>query len=228
MLLHKDGRLIHVNITTIPIIIEGEVPGTFGIVKDITIQKESERKWKEANLVLQEMSLIDGLTNLANRRYLNQYLEEKWEECIIHHQPLSFILLDLDHFKKLNDSYGHLNGDQCLVEVANILSETVEFHGLAARFGGEEMCLILPERSIEFAELLAEEIRKKIMGLGIPHMHSDFGVVTASLGVSTIMPNRNSVSNELIEQADQALYEAKRAGKNRVNAYEMNLNKFPG
>ncbi|RDI42325.1 diguanylate cyclase domain-containing protein [Falsibacillus pallidus] len=219
VVLHKDGSRINVQITTIPIIIEGEVTGAFGILKDITLQKESEQKLNEANLVLKEMSLIDAMTGLANRRYLDQYLEEKWQECFKNEQPISFILLDLDNFKGFNDSYGHLEGDQCLMKVGRVLADAAEFHGLAARYGGEEMCIVLPERTIEFALLMAEEIRKEIEGLSIPHQYSSTGVVTASLGVSTIFPSKDTGSNEVIDHADQALYDAKRTGKNKVVSY---------
>ncbi|RLQ90622.1 MASE4 domain-containing protein [Falsibacillus albus] len=223
ILLHKNGSLIDVNITTIPIIIEGEVTGTFGIVKDITLNKKSEQKLKEANSILKELSLNDGLTKLANRRHLDQYLNDQWTICSRNGQSISIILLDIDDFKKFNDSYGHLEGDQCLIKVAKKVADLTGSSGLAARFGGEEMCVVLPGKNAEFIVDFGEKLRAGIQELNIRHDDSNEKVVTVSVGIGSAQSCFHTSVNELIDQADQSLYAAKKAGKNCVRSNSISI-----
>jgi diguanylate cyclase (GGDEF)-like protein len=161
----------------------------------------------------------DGLTGVANRRRLDQFLEEEGRRAVRTGHPLSMILLDLDFFKKLNDALGHVQGDQTLIGVAAYLKQ-VDLRGgdLVARYGGEEFAIVLPQCPLEMALQLAEKIRLGIEGLALPHPESPWNVVTASLGVGTLKNAREVAPTELIRLADHALYQSKTTGRNRVSS----------
>ncbi|MFL6196783.1 MAG: diguanylate cyclase domain-containing protein, partial [Thermoanaerobaculia bacterium] len=164
-----------------------------------------------ANSRLEEQSLRDELTGIANRRRLTSALEEEWSHT---RQAIAFVLLDLDFFKRLNDTRGHLAGDLCLQTVAHYLAEAVRRHGgLAARFGGEEFAVLLPGFRQKAALQVAEQLRAGIESLAIPHPATPMGRVTASFGVATLIPGHGRGPAELIENADLALYRAKSEGK---------------
>ena len=137
-------------------------------------------------------------------------------------RPLSLVMCDIDHFKLYNDTYGHQQGDKCLTQVATAIKESVNRPGdLVARYGGEEFCIILPETDQQGAKQIAEVIRKNVVGLDLEHTSSKVAsVITLSLGVASILPDRDSQPSLLIEAADRALYQAKGNGRNRV---EVNL-----
>ncbi len=173
---------------------------------------------KLAELEVQQLSLTDRLTGLANRRHFDAFLDQTWDRHMRHGLPLSLILLDVDHFKRLNDTHGHLTGDACLASLARLLSRHVRRAGdLAARYGGEEMALILPGIGEHDAAAQAEIIRREIEGLGGQvDAALDLPALTASFGVATTIPRRGSHAHSLIAAADRALYQAKREGRNRV------------
>lgn len=183
------------------------------------------RLLERANTKLQELSSIDGLTGIANRRYFDQILEREWKRALRYSRPLSLIIIDIDVFKAYNDNYGHLAGDECLKQVAQALHNGTKRSGdLTARYGGEEFAVILPETGEEGAYALAEELRLIIYSLSIEHAFSSVcGVVTTSLGVATMVPDCAMTSNMLIEHADKALYYAKQRGRNRVETYSPGL-----
>ncbi|MEX2525174.1 MAG: diguanylate cyclase [Gammaproteobacteria bacterium] len=177
-------------------------------------------KAEELAAQLQTISSCDGLTGIANRRSFDEMLAREWNRAIRAQTPLSLIICDIDHFKPYNDYFGHQKGDMCLIRIAQILDERARRAGdVAARYGGEEFTIILPETSLENASGIAEEIRKAIEDSAIPHPVSETGkVVTMSFGVATIIPRRDQDTHKLITLADNALYEAKHNGRNRVVA----------
>lgn len=175
-----------------------------------------------ANEQLQELSRVDGLTGIANRRRLDEELDREWKRMLREKRPLSVVLCDIDHFKLYNDSYGHQGGDDCLVRVAHAIRDSVNRPGdLTARYGGEEFCLVLPETTGTGALQIAELVRKNVVALRLEHKSSPINeIVTMSLGVATLIPDMGSEPSVLLEAADRALYQAKGNGRNRV---EQNL-----
>ena len=175
-----------------------------------------------ANKRLEELSRVDGLTGIANRRRLDEELDREWKRMLREKRPLSVVLCDIDHFKLYNDTYGPGGGDECLIRVANAIKDSVNRPGdLTARYGGEEFCLVLPETSGMGALQIAELVRKNVYELHMEHKSSPMAeVVTLSLGVATLIPDIGSHPSVLLEAADRALYQAKGNGRNRV---EQNL-----
>jgi diguanylate cyclase (GGDEF)-like protein len=173
---------------------------------------------EEANRKLERLSFLDGLTNIANRRRFDEYLAVEWRRAQREHAPVSLILADVDYFKGYNDHYGHEAGDEVLKHVAAALDATVGRPAdLVARYGGEEFVVVLPGTDTQGAAALAERLRAAVSALAIPHAHSRAADhVTISLGVATLVPPREGALEGLITAADQALYEAKRAGRNRL------------
>lgn len=166
----------------------------------------------------ERQSLQDGLTGLANRRRVDQYLDREWYRSMRLKSDLSIILMDIDFFKMFNDNYGHSAGDECLKQVAKLLSGAVaRGTDLVARHGGEEFICVLPDTNEKGARLIADAIREKIVAANIPHAYSQVADhVTLSFGVATAVPTVSSSSLQLINRADQALYEAKNQGRNKV------------
>ncbi len=171
----------------------------------------------EANDRLRNLSRQDGLTGIANRRRLEEVLESEWNRAIRSRQPLALILVDLDHFKRLNDSAGHQEGDVALQRVARFLHENLRrTSDLVARYGGEEFLIVLPATDREGARQFAEFLRAGIEGLALVHPGVDAGSLTASFGVVAEVPALGQVPTDLVQRADRALYRAKAAGRNRV------------
>jgi len=195
----------------------------------VTIQQaQLYERLQTVNEELHRLATLDGLTQLANRYWFNMYLSQEWQHLLIEEAQgfrfkgnsncLSLIMCDVDYFKLYNDNYGHLAGDLCLQEVAKAIRETVNRPAdLVARYGGEEFAVILPNTSAEMAFDIAERIRIKVKGLQIAHSKSPISqYVTLSLGVSSIVPHRESSPEELIATADRALYRAKEQGRDRT------------
>lgn len=191
------------------------------MIRDITDRKRIEAELRAANERLEKLSLTDPLTTLANRRRLDEHLQHVWQRSLREQEPLSFILFDLDFFKRFNDTYGHQQGDECLHEVAQaVLSVVHRSSDLVARYGGEEFAVVLSNTPLKGAFVIAQRICEAIRALQIPHCSSEAAeVVTASLGVSAVIPGQGSKPNVLIRQADQALYAAKQAGRNNCQCY---------
>ncbi len=174
---------------------------------------------ERANARLQELSLMDDLTGVANRRHLQQVLDEEWSRCRRHRRPIAFVLLDLDLFKLLNDTKGHHEGDLSLRAVALYLARHVQRSGdLVARYGGEEFSVLLPDTDLAGALAVAEGLRRGIEGLALPHEATTLGRVTASFGVAAMVPRAGVGPEALVQAADAALYRAKHQGRNRVCA----------
>lgn len=175
---------------------------------------------KRSRDVLERSARIDGLTGVNNRREFEKLLEMEWRRGARTRQPLSLILLDVDHFKAFNDRYGHLAGDSCLRRIASAMQTTVNrSHDAVCRYGGEEFVILLPETDAQGAAKVAYQVREAIMALGIAHDRSSTGlIVTASQGVSTLTPDHHHSPHDLVTRADQALYKAKDKQRNCVVA----------
>lgn len=167
---------------------------------------------------LELLAFQDGLTGIANRRLLDEKLDAAWQTCLEAQQPLAFIMLDIDYFKKYNDHYGHQQGDVCLRKVAAKLAEKFMWpEGKLARFGGEEFACLLPNASLEEAVKVAEKLRQAVASLRLEHINSDvINYVTLSLGAASFVPTEDKRLADLVEAADAALYQAKAAGRNQV------------
>jgi len=180
-------------------------------------QRVAERTQElgELNARLAALSMTDSLTGLANRRQFDEALRSEWERARRTGQPLALLMLDVDHFKRYNDLYGHLAGDECLQRVAAVLGGAARRGGdLVARFGGEEFALILPNTDGASARLVAEQIIHDVQALGLPHAGSGHGCVTLSVGVACTDPGAGGAPDSLIHSADVALYRAKGQGRN--------------
>ncbi len=183
---------------------------------------ERTEELEKANHELHRLATLDGLTHIANRRRFNEYLANEWRRMAREQKPLSFILSDVDFFKRYNDAYGHQAGDDCLRKVAQAIScVTQRPNDLVARYGGEEFGVILPNTEVEWAFRISEEMRNAVKQLKVPHCHSDVDeYVTLSLGVACVVPNPELSPLTLINAADRALYQAKEQGRDRCCRYE--------
>ncbi len=185
------------------------------VLQDVTVRNQLEAR-------LRDLSLVDGLTGIANRRRFDEVLLREWARARRDGRPLSLLMVDVDHFKDYNDRYGHPAGDACLQQIAMAIDGIA--HRAAdqtARYGGEEFAVILPNADAATAATMAEKIRAGVAALGRPHEASDTAAfVTISIGVATTIPAQASNAANLVAAADKALYEAKRSGRNRVVAFD--------
>ncbi|MNF43473.1 Phytochrome-like protein cph2 [compost metagenome] len=180
--------------------------------------RESQQQLLETNLVLQRLMNSDGLTGLSNRRHFDEYMDMEWRRALREQSELSLLMIDVDHFKSFNDSFGHVAGDDALRRVAEaIRAACSRSTDLAARYGGEEFAMVLPGTSAGGARLLAEKVRRSIEALAIPHdMPAPRSVLSASIGVATLTPKAGQACLVLVDMADQGLYQAKNNGRNQV------------
>ena len=179
-----------------------------------------EEELQIANQHLEELASLDGLSGLANRRGFDRELGVEWQRAAESGKPLALMMIDIDYFKLFNDRYGHVQGDACLRAVGETLSlVSLEEAVVVARYGGEEFALLLPGLELERAAALAEEARRAIEDLLIPHAEAACGLVTISIGVESMVPKPGQLAAELVEAADRALYAAKRCGRNAVIAH---------
>lgn len=186
------------------------------IARDITERKQIETELKNINEKLKRLATLDGLTQLANRRHFDECLNLEWKRMRREKQPLSLLLCDVDYFKNYNDYYGHQLGDACLQKVAKTIENSIKRPAdLAARYGGEEFAVILPNTHSQGALKVAETIRAAIVKQKIKHEQSKVSeYLTISVGVSSLIPQQDLSPELLIEQADKALYAAKKQGRN--------------
>lgn len=179
--------------------------------------EESNRQLAAANERLRGLSYLDGLTGVANRRRFDEAMEEAWAAAVKTATPVALVMIDLDHFKKLNDTQGHLEGDEALRAIGGLLIARVQARGgLAARIGGEEFAWLLPGAALAEARVEAEALRQAIRDSGIRHGGSPWGVVTASIGVAAGVAAPHLARQLLVTVADAALYRAKAGGRDRV------------
>lgn len=180
--------------------------------------RESQKNLADANIELQKLAALDGLTGIANRRRFDETLQLEWYRGQRDKQTLSLLLCDIDFFKIYNDSFGHLAGDLCLKKVAAVLTEHLKRPAdLASRYGGEEFAIILPETELAGALLVAQACCAHLETLAIENPEAvPTGIVTMSIGVASVVPSPQTSKEWLINRADEALYAAKRGGRNRV------------
>jgi diguanylate cyclase (GGDEF)-like protein/PAS domain S-box-containing protein len=216
--MHKDGRLVWIEVNGRMVRSESGQPKEIIIVtRDISERKELEEK-------LERLATTDALTGLRNRRGFDEVLDQEWKRTLRTGSPTSLLLLDLDHFKRLNDAYGHAVGDDCLRAAAQVFRATVRREiDVVFRYGGEELAAILPHTDLEGAVKVAESVCRAIVALQVPHRENQEcgGVMTASIGVATALPCDGGTSQmpaALLQAADTALYKAKQRGRNRVEA----------
>ena len=169
---------------------------------------------KAANMKLERISMVDGLTSIKNRRAFDLEFNRTWKVSLREGMPLALIMIDIDRFKEFNDTYGHLSGDQKLKRVAEVIEGTIKDRDLASRYGGEEFAVMLMNTSADGAAAVAEEIRARVEEMGAEDGEAEG--VTLSLGVASVVPDNEMEPEDLIEAADRALYKAKEDGRNRV------------
>lgn len=216
----EEWKIVHSGIS-IPynLVQEGEVYPLKGLRErnsqlEILVE-ERTRALEEANNRLELLSNTDGLTGIANRRSFDRLLTQEWIRALRSGHPLALIMLDVDNFKHFNDQYGHLAGDDCLRALAQALLQAGQRAGeLVVRYGGEEFAVLLPETGLEEAKEAARRIQQEVWALALPHAGIPPGIVTFSLGVASFVPSRQSKPEDLIGEADLALYRAKKAGRN--------------
>lgn len=210
----RAGRKCYLAIDAGPIFDEnGTLIAVVETLRDITQQKE-------AQIALQSLATKDGLTGIANRRCFDEALAAEWTRALRDQTSLAMVMIDVDHFKRYNDSYGHQKGDDCLKKVARAMEEKIfRPADLVARYGGEEFVILMPNTDIAGACLVAERIVQHVYELSIPHESSDTAnFVTISAGVAVSVPAPNFAADQLLAAADSALYAAKHAGRNRVSS----------
>jgi len=194
---------------------DGTPKALIGFMFDITEQKKTEQKLLELQRQLEELSFMDSLTGVANRRKFDAVFERDWANARRSGQPLSLILFDIDCFKQYNDHYGHVQGDQCLRTVGRALSTTTRAEDdFFARYGGEEFVLVLPSTHAVGARAIAERCQQAVADAAMPHAASPVGPrVTVSMGVGTIVPGPDDNPMGFLDTVDQRLYRAKQGGR---------------
>ncbi|MGF1569165.1 MAG: PAS domain-containing protein [Nodosilinea sp.] len=196
---------------------EGTIDGIIGNCIDITDRKLAETALKAANEKLERLATLDGLTQIPNRRRFDEYLQQEWQRLVREQQPLSLILFDVDYFKAYNDHFGHQQGDEGLIAIAQAASRAVKRSAdLIARYGGEEFGVVLPNTNRAGAEIVARAIQRQLADLQLPHPQSEVSdYLTVSIGIASVVPSAEQSPEDLLAGADAALYQAKRRGRNR-------------
>ena len=179
---------------------------------------QTNRKLSQANQRLERLSVTDALTGLANRRGFEQTLHAQWQQAQRSRSPIAMAMIDVDHFKRYNDQYGHAAGDRALQRIAGSLRSNVRSADLLARYGGEEFALVMPGADLEAALEIARRLHHAVTSLAIPNPRAADRIITLSIGVAVTTPSRRMPIYHLIELADGELYRAKHAGRNRVSA----------
>jgi diguanylate cyclase (GGDEF)-like protein len=215
---------------TLPLAVEGEILGCITLNSDqpnafdaqdlqffsvIGYQIAATLKHFQRFSSIKNMAIYDTLTGLHNRRYFEERLEAEAQKCFISNTPLSLVMVDIDFFKKVNDTFGHTEGDQVLCRISSLLKTSVRKKDIVARYGGEEFILILPEARLEESFVIAERIRHLVENTLFEVRKTQVNL-TLSMGVSSFPSHQVKSKEELVEMADQALYDAKRGGRNRV------------
>lgn len=181
--------------------------------------KVSQQELAAANVLLQNLAALDGLTGIANRRRFDEVVAMEWGRASRSLKPLSLLMCDIDFFKAYNDKFGHVSGDFCIKRVAAVLTEELRRPAdFVARYGGEEFAIILPDTDLRGALVVAEKCRSHVESLDIPQTGGEIGAVTISVGAFCLVPSATSSVEQLIDGADKALYAAKGKGRNRVDS----------
>lgn len=191
------------------------------ISRDVTEQQNKVLQLQAETRALKQKIYTDELTGVYNRRLLNIIIEKQIEEFYIHHEPFSLLMLDIDYFKQFNDTYGHVEGDYCLRQVAMSIKNDLGDNDFVFRVGGEEFCVLLPQTTAQKAADMADCIRQTVENLHIPHALSQVSpYITISLGIYTLVKHEEQLTiGTLLERADRALYAAKESGRNQTRSY---------
>lgn len=222
-----DGSIAQVLITGVPRERDGKYAGAIAVITDLTEQKRIEDELRQAKDLLekalireQKLSHTDALTGINNRRHLFELAQRKFAVASRYKQPLTVILFDIDHFKNINDLYGHDMGDQMLIRVTKIVFSELRSADVIGRYGGEEFIVLLPMTNAQQAYLLAERIRTSVASLCVPSEKGEISV-TLSIGIAEInhVPQSENVE-DVFHRADEAMYCAKQAGRNRTAIYD--------
>lgn len=186
--------------------------------QEIEEHRRTENALQAANQELQRLAGLDSLTQIANRRHFEEYLDTEWRRHQREEQPLGLILSDIDYFKQYNDAYGHQLGDECLQQIAQTIKRQLKRPAdLVARYGGEEFVIVLPNTDAAGALSVAKQIQSSISNLKLDHAKSEVSpFITLSLGVTSQIPARNGNPKQMVAVADRGLYEAKKQGRNRA------------
>ncbi|MES2637591.1 MAG: sensor domain-containing diguanylate cyclase [Pseudomonadota bacterium] len=217
--LTKDGRYVWIRDVVHVIRHEnGEVESLVGFMFDISERKQTEEKLIILQKKLEEFSFKDGLTGVANRRMFDSIMEVEWLNARRNNQPISIIMLDIDYFKQYNDYYGHIQGDDCLRRVAQVLSSAAtRSRDFCARFGGEEFVIVLPESDADAANKVAKRCHQLIFKEQMQHEKSEVSqILTISIGVGTVIPAEDGEAIAFIQEVDKRLYLAKQKGRNCI------------
>lgn len=197
----------------------GKPSGFVAIVRDITSRKVAEEELNRALRMVENLANHDSLTGIANRRHFDEVLEQEWSRAKRSGSLISLLLIDADHFKSYNDLYGHIDGDQCLRQIAETIQQILHRSAdLLARYGGEEFTVILPGTDSFSAREVAEKIRSAVEACRIEHVGSPYKFMTLSIGCATCVPQQDANVLSLLQMADSALYQAKFNGRNRVQS----------
>ena len=208
-------RKMYQNVTIFPLTsLTGEVGRICIMVYDVTNEAISKQRFETTNTELKKMSRVDGLTSLYNRRHWEEMCKNEFKRLKRSNSPSSMMILDIDHFKQVNDTYGHPAGDQTIKTVARIISKAIRETDVAGRYGGEEFTVVLPDTDIKSAYVVAERIRKLAEHIPVEYEGQTI-TFTVSIGLAQF---DNSFSNHItwIEAADECLYKAKESGRNKV------------
>ena len=228
----KEGEAFPVELTCTPIKKSGNINGTITLFQDISLRHRQEKelaqaqkRLKKANRHLAKLANVDGLTKIANRRLFDRMLDNLWRAARRHQKPISLLMMDIDHFKAYNDTYGHIQGDECLRAVAEAIQRScLRPEDLVARYGGEEFVALLPDTTLEDACHIAERIRQLLEQQEIKHSSSPTAnVVTLSIGVCSSLPDLTSGPGTLLDCGDRRLYLAKKFGRNRICSRDYGL-----
>ncbi len=217
--LTKDGRHVWLrDVVHVVRNLDGSVNSLVGFMFDISERKIAEEQLAALQKELEILSFVDGLTGIANRRRFDQVMKTEWANARRNSQPLSLVMVDIDHFKAYNDHYGHLQGDESLKRAAQALSAAATRpRDAVARFGGEEFALILPESDAASAQKIAKRCRSLMFKEQIAHAASPVSqILTLSLGVGTVVPTQEGGMMEFIDAVDRQLYQAKQQGRDRI------------
>ena len=199
------------------VVVQAKVRAMYRLVQMQRALVKLAGQLNDANQELQRLSMTDGLTGIANRRMFDVAITREWRRCQRIKKPIALLMIDVDHFKKYNDRYGHLQGDECLKAIAQELARAAPRPGdLVARYGGEEFVMLLSETDEHGAQWVANRILQHVEGLNLSHADSSYGHVTVSCGVSSVMPDAQSSAEMLIKSSDKALYQSKNKGRNAV------------
>jgi diguanylate cyclase (GGDEF)-like protein len=218
MMLIVDKHMLH-RIVVVQIFLAVALFTAFPVAALLEERKALEESLQKSEARYRQLANADGLTGLANRRWFDERLEEQWQRGLEEARPVALLLIDVDLFKAYNDLFGHMRGDSCLRRIAGVIAEALrDSSGMASRFGGEEFAVILPDTDGEGALAVAESIRGAVTTLNLPHGGSPWGIQTISIGVAAMVPNGADSAMMLLNASDNALYCAKRLGRNRVES----------